>query len=142
MFVEKPIVRTAQQAQSLHSCPLQCQLFVGEVGLYSALLPPFFLHAERPVSIRIERYVNLNFFLAGEQSWFLNEQRSGGIVLDCMIQDIHLLLLKFGAATVSHGSGRSGRFSLVDEAEATLGFGDFRAELAARWASSNEQCPV
>ena len=142
MFVEKPIVRTSRQAQSLHDRPPQCQLFVGEVELYNASLAAFVLDAERPVSITIERQVNLGFFLGGEQPWFLDEQRSGGIVLDCMIHDIHLLLVKYGAAMVRHGSGRSRRFSLVDEVEATLDFGDFRAELITHWTRRDEQSPV
>lgn len=143
IFVEKPIVRTAAQAGELRRLlHPNLRLVVGEVEFFNRSLRPFLEYQERPSRVTMVREVNLEFFLQGARPWFLDEARSGGLVLDCMIHDIHLLLAKYGRPSVRHAQGHSRRYDVIDEASTVLDFGDFQARLAATWTSSQRETPI
>ena len=143
ILVEKPAVRTTEEAQQLQKLVVSYPqpIMVGEVEMFNNDLKPLLDYQGRPKHINITRNVDLEFFLQGAKPWFLDPEKSGGIVLDLMIHDLTLLIAKFGVPIIEKATGQSVKYNkangyqhdAIDDVEATLNFGDFTADLHADW---------
>src|SRR5262249_48600402 len=78
----------------------------------------------------------------GARPWFLNERLSGGLILDCMIHDLNLLVTKYGLPSVRSAVGRSHRYGVVDEALVRLAFDGFEAEVGCTWTAERTDAPI
>ncbi len=140
LLVEKPVVRIAEEAHALLARKNLPAIMVGEVEQYNPHLAEFITVASRPTRLSMERLVNLDFFLHGTEPWFLDEEKSGGIVLDLMIHDLTLLIAKYGVPVIEHVRGSSsGKYGTVDDVTATLRYPDFSATLHTSWLSTDQQ---
>lgn len=144
IFVEKPLVRTIEEVKWLrsHYQDFGLPIFVGEVEQYNDNLRGFLEYKGRPKLILISREVNLDFFLKGAKSWFLDDQLSGGIVLDLMNHDINLLVAKYGVPVIEQVVGLKKKYQTIDEVEAKLKFDDFNAILRSSWIAENKDKPI
>ena len=141
-FVEKPVVLTRAEAEELSGTPYSRPIFVGEVEHYNPSLAPFIAYQGQPRAIAISREVNLEFFLRGARPWFLDERLSGGLILDCMIHDLNLLVGKYGKPRIERAQGRAVRYGTIDEATATLVYPDFVATVACSWTATRTSTPI
>ncbi len=142
VFVEKPVVLTKSEAEELSETPYSPPIFVGEVEHYNPSLAPFLAYQGQPRAISISREVNLEFFLRGARPWFLDERLSGGLILDCMIHDLNLLVGKYGKPRIEQAQGWAVRYGTVDEATATLVYPDFAATVSCSWTAARTSAPV
>ncbi len=136
IFVEKPVVRTKEEVNYLRNLSYQSPIFVGEVEQYNPRLISFLKYQDSPKLIEMFRKVNLDFFLKNNKLWFLDERLSGGIVLDLMIHDINLLILKYGKPVVNDVKAFSRKYNTIDEVIAELLFKNFEAKLYSTWDSA------
>lgn len=145
ILVEKPVVRTREEVKMLRglSNDYPVPIFVAEVEQYNPQLQGFLSYTDAPVSIRIKRAVNLESFLQGAKPWFLDENLSGGIVLDLMIHDINLLIAKYGKpAGVELVSWSQTKYDCPDDVKAKLFFADFDADIHSCWISEDQIHPI
>lgn len=144
LLVEKPVVRTPREADRLRQLPLPRPLMVAEVEQFNPALAPFLHLQGTPRRIRISRRVNLEAFLHGSspQPWFLNEQLSGGIVVDLMIHDLTLLIVKYGVPQIETVRGLRLRQACIDDVSVTLNFGGWQAVLHGSWAADPGPTPI
>lgn len=143
IFIEKPVVRTLQEVEKLRKIENLPLVFVGEVEQYNLQLSPFLNYSGNLTLIEISREINLDFFLKGTKSWFLDNELSGGIILDAMIHDINMLVMKYGKPDVISVIGKSsGKYGCLDEVEAILQFRDFKTKLHCSWNSTRTDTPV
>lgn len=145
IVVEKPVVRTEGEAEQLRQLSLDypSPIFVAEVEQYNLELQYFLSYPHIPTSIRIDREVNLEFFLKGAKPWFLDENLSGGIVLDLMVHDINLLVDKYGKPTqVRQVEWSQTRYNCPDDVKAKLSFIGFDADIHASWISKDQNHPI
>jgi UDP-N-acetylglucosamine 3-dehydrogenase len=143
--VEKPIVRTIEEVKKLRelSSNYPAPIFVAEVEQYNPKLADFLAYSGTPIAIQINREVNLDFFLKGAKPWFLDENLSGGIVLDLMIHDINLLIAKYGKPTqVGQVEWSQTKYSCPDDVKAKLTFGGFDVGIHASWISEDQNHPI
>ncbi|HET8669402.1 MAG TPA: Gfo/Idh/MocA family oxidoreductase, partial [Candidatus Saccharimonadales bacterium] len=88
VLLEKPPVRTVEEVARLRELSRRFgHIMVGEVEHYNPALGGLANFPGRPLSATFNRQVNLEYFLRGARPWFLDESKSGGIVLDMMIHD-------------------------------------------------------
>jgi myo-inositol 2-dehydrogenase/D-chiro-inositol 1-dehydrogenase len=143
ILIEKPPVLTREEIDAIRKFPddVRARLFVAEVEHYNRSLQAFAKYREPITKLTMERNVDLSFFLRGRKTtWFLDEQRSGGIVLDLMIHDLNLLVAKFGPPrAIARVKGTSTKFSGVDDVEVELEYPGFTALLRASWTASGAQ---
>lgn len=140
LFVEKPVVRTRDEANKLLTLHNPPSLMVGEVEQYNPHLAGFTATDLQPSRVMIERLVNLDYFLHGTKPWFLDEKKSGGIVLDLAIHDLTLLLAKYGVPKVEKVRGTSsGEYGIMDDLEITLHYPQFPVTLHTSWVSTRQQ---
>lgn len=158
IFVEKPVVRTRAEVAALRGSGYGGVIFVGEVEQYNPRLREFVDGAPQPGGpraprwprwIEMRREVNLEYFLRGARPWFLDEERSGGMVLDLMIHDLTLLVCKYGRPQVRSAEGKKTRYDLIDEAQVVLAFDRaehgaeaFEARVSCTWAGRRTDAPV
>lgn len=142
IFVEKPVVRTRAEVADLRSYQGPALIFVGEVEHYNPALAPFLEDGSPLSSLEIDREVDLGFFLRDARPWFLDEQQSGGLVLDLMIHDLSLIVGKFGRPSVRSARGWSRRFAVMDEVEALLDFPTFTARVRGTWTRAPGATPI
>lgn len=145
LFVEKPVVRTTDEADRIRHIARDYPypIFVGEVELFNPEMEPFLNYSGTPKHITISRDVNLDFFLHGaNKPWFLNEELSGGIILDLMIHDITLLMSKYGRPRIGAVSSSSRKYGCIDDATAELLFDGFAASVHSSWTSNNTETPI
>ena len=144
LLVEKPVVRTPREADRLRQLSCRRPLMVAEVEQFNPVLAPFLRCSGTPRRIRISRRVNLKAFLHGSshQPWFLDENRSGGIVLDLMVHDLTLLIVKYGVPQIETVSGRRLRRACIDDVRVSLNFGHWRADLHGSWAADPGPSPI
>ena len=85
--------------------------------------------------------MNLESFLRGDRNaWFLNEERSGGIVLDAMIHDLNLMTATYGRPTaVEEITGTHRVFPLEDTVQVALRYPGFTAQLLTSWTRSQDR---
>lgn len=141
IFLEKPAVRTMEELNSLKKIKNKF-IFVGEVELFNNDFEDLLNYDLNPSKIKIERKVDLNYFLKGEKPWFLNEKLSGGIVLDLMIHDITLLISKFGIPKIKTIEFSKNKFEINDFVKVILSFDKFEAEISASWIENDEKTPI
>ncbi len=143
--VEKPIVRTIEEVKRLRelSSNYPAPIFVAEVEQYNPKLADFLAYSRTPIAIQINREVNLDFFLKGVKPWFLDENLSGGIVLDLMIHDINLLIGKYGKPSqVGQVEWSQTKYSCPDDVKTKLTFVGFDVDIHASWASEDQNNPI
>lgn len=139
IIVEKPLVRTASEANELEILANEHPgiIFVAEVEHYNSRITDFLKEAD-PAHIKVSRMVNKAYFLEGTNKWSLDSQRSGGPILDLMIHDFSLLDSAFGEAILINGSFKAVKYNCVDEATVTLQYpDDLQAEVTGSWLSDN-----
>lgn len=142
IFVEKPLVIEQSEVDTLRKLRYNKTIFVGEVELYNACLEPFFNYKKQPKHIRISRRVNLDFFLKNSVPWFLDSKLSGGIVMDLMIHDLTLLILKYNKPTVEKVVFSSKKYGVPDNVSAVLKFPTFTAVVEASWIGTDIAKPI
>ncbi len=142
VVVEKPLARTAAQAEELvDTCgALGVPLLVGHVLRFF----PEYARAKEvvdrgdigtPAVLRLSRNRSLPATSAG--SWFLDEQKSGGLVLDLMIHDLDYAQWVAGPVTSVYARSLRGARpdATVDHAVALLQHADGAiTHLEASWA--------
>lgn len=144
IFVEKPVVRTLEELRWLKEMATRHKrIFVAEVEQYNPKFAPLLNFEGRPTSVFMWRLVDMEFFLRGERPWFLDSEKSGGLVLDVTIHDITLLVLRWGRPRVKRVNARRGRYSAVDTVEIELVVGDkCRADILTSWVAENQHFPI
>lgn len=142
IFVEKPVVRTMEEVRRLRALSYDQPVFVGESEQFNRRLTPFLRYPDRPRTITITRDVNLDFFLKDGNPWFLDTEKSGGIVLDCMIHDINLLIGKYVRPQIANVRGHARKYGVTDEVDVTLTFDECTAHLTSRWTSTRAATPI
>lgn len=142
ILVEKPIVLTRDEAAALRQMHYARPVFVGEVEHYNRCFTPFLASSEQPRAIEISREVNLDFFLRGTRPWFVDERLSGGLILDCMIHDLNLLVCKYGVPRIDEVQGRAARYGTLDEAMVSLGYPGFTAKVRCIWTAERTSTPI
>lgn len=142
IFVEKPIVLTARQADKLRHRMNQQLIFVGEVEHFNSQLSSALLSCDHPTKIVVDREVNLKFFIGNSSPWFLDVNQSGGIACDLMIHDIALLISKFGFPEIGKVTGKKIDYPCIDHLEAELVFAQFSGFLRAHWLRNSIAHPI
>lgn len=142
IFVEKPVVISVADAERLRRLRYAHPIFVGEVEQYNQSLAGFRADGRPYTHIAITRSVNLNFFLRGSDGWFLDEERSGGIVFDLMIHDLTLLVAKYGMPDVVSATSAATRYPCADLVTANLDFGTHTATVTADWTAMDNDHPI
>lgn len=142
IFVEKPVVRTVEEARHLRALSYHRPIFVGETEQFNPHLTPLLHYVGCPRAITITRDVNLDFFLTDANAWFLDTEKSGGIVLDCMIHDLNLLIGKYGRPQVGVVRGHTRKYCVIDEVDVALTFDRCTAQLTSRWTSTHTDAPI
>ena len=141
IFLEKPVARTRREINSLKKLS-NMFIFVGEVELFNEDLKQFLNYNKTPSKIKIKRKVDLDYFLKGNKPWFLNEELSGGIVLDLMIHDITLLISKFGIPKIKSVESSKNKFEINDFVKTILSFDKFEAEISSSWIENDRKTPI
>jgi predicted dehydrogenase len=141
IFLEKPAVRTLEEINHLRKNS-ENFIFVGEVELFNDNFKKLLDFKGTPSKIDIQRKVNLDYFLKGSKPWFLDENLSGGIVLDLMIHDITLLILKFGIPTIKSVEFSRNKFEINDFVKVILSFDKFEAEITSSWIENDDKIPI
>jgi predicted dehydrogenase len=103
VFCEKPMARTAAQAENMIAAAgrLQRRLFIGHALRFF----PIYQQARHLIlsgaigNVRRVRCRRLNLSPAGRSPWFFNFEHSGGCILDLMIHDFDFLNWCFGTPT-------------------------------------------
>lgn len=145
ILVEKPVVRTREEVEKLRELfdNYPGPIFVAEVEQYNPEIESFLSYSKTPASVNINREVNLGFFLKGATPWFLDEDLSGGIVLDLMIHDINLLIAKYGKPSkVEQVEWLQTKYNCPDDVKAKLSFTDFDADIHGSWVSEDQIHPI
>lgn len=145
ILVEKPVVRTREEVEKLRelSDNYPAPIFVAEVEQYNPEIESFLSYSKTPASVNINREVNLEFFLKGATPWFLDEDLSGGIVLDLMIHDVNLLIAKYGKPTkIAQVEWSQTKYNCPDDVKAKLYFADFDADIHGSWVSEDQIHPI
>lgn len=138
IFLEKPAVRTLEEINNLRKLQNKF-IFVGEVELFNNEFKKYFEYKQIPSKIRIERKVDLHYFLKGDKPWFLDEKLSGGIVLDLMVHDITLLISKFGIPKIKSVEFSKNQFEINDYVKVILSFDNFESEIISSWIEKDEK---
>jgi UDP-N-acetylglucosamine 3-dehydrogenase len=142
IMIEKPLVRTQQEVDSLRKISFNKQVFVAEIEHYNPKLTEFLTYNQTPISIKMIREVNLEYFLKGSTPWFLDYQKSGGIVLDLMIHDIYLLVAKYGKPKIGKITHKQQKYSSIDYVTVDLEFDKFTANVTSSWISESKEIPI
>lgn len=144
VLLEKPPVRTTTEVADLRKISVKSSaIFVGEVEQYNAQLQDFFSWNGRPILIKFNRQVNLEYFLHGAQPWFLDERRSGGIVLDMMIHDLNLIVAKYGLPVeIEDVKSERRHYEIDDNVTARLRYEGFSVEIVGSWTSPDQDQPI
>ena len=111
---------------------------MAEVEQYNPGLQAFLTYDEPPASLNLSRNINLGFFMDGSD-WFIDEEASGGIILDAMIHDINLLVCKYEKPTLLKGEFKQIKCNCIDEVTVTLQFNGFIATIHCSWLSTLKQ---
>lgn len=142
IFVEKPLIRTRNEAASLRKLRHVPPIFVGEVELFNPAFRPLFTDPWEIDRLEIVRDVYLSFFLRDQSAWFLDPTKTGGIVLDLMIHDLDLIVHRFGRAELIEARGDQRTFDQIDNVTASLSADGVPVTLTASWTGSNRTAPV
>jgi predicted dehydrogenase len=142
--VEKPVVRTADEAEDLNKILVNFKslIFVAECEHYNKRITNFLASVKNPKHITISRMVNLEYFLKGARPWFLDAKRSGGLILDLMIHDLSLLDNIGGHAVITNCRSKNLKFNCIDEATLALQYANFTAEITGSWLSDDMDHPI
>jgi len=146
IIVEKPVVRTAEEADKLDELAKHYKqiVFVAEVEHYNKRITDFYQSVPNPSHIKLSRKVNLNYFRGETIPWFLDINLSGGIILDLMIHDFSLLDNQLGPAKLLDGRFKHLKFMGPDEVTVTLEYpqSNCNAEIMGSWLSTDIEHPI
>ncbi len=129
--VEKPVVLKEEEIAELRRLESK-PIFVAETELYNKELKKFFeLDSKK---IRIERLVDLEYFIGRSSPWFLNPELSGGLILDLLVHDFSILLAKYKEKPeIIEVKAWSEKYRPYDNAEIKLKFDKAQVELFGSW---------
>ena len=142
IFVEKPAVSRREEIDFLMRLEGQYLIFVGEVEQYNPAFSPFLNYQGEVDRIEITRLINLSFFVNATDSWFLDEELSGGIIFDAMIHDLNLIVGKYGIPTIKSVTGQTRKFQCIDEVKVTLELKNIQIDLTCCWTASFPDTPI
>ncbi len=143
--VEKPVVRTKAEAIELDALAKQypAMIFVAECEHYNLPLIQFLRSVPDIAHIDIQRMVNLQYFTLGKKTWLLDEEQSGGLILDLMIHDFSLLERIGGKATkLTSLSCHQQKYHCTDIATIGLQYKNFSAKITGSWLAEDILHPI
>lgn len=144
ILLEKPPVRTTHELEQIREIARTFgHICVGEVEHYNPKLARFMDNPDEPEHIRMTRQINLEYFLHGARPWFLDEGKSGGIVLDAMIHDLNLLVSKYGLPEgIREVEGEKQHYDIHDNVRTVLDYEIFDVEVVCSWTAHNNPKPI
>ncbi|MBI5392216.1 Gfo/Idh/MocA family oxidoreductase [Candidatus Woesearchaeota archaeon] len=142
VLVENPVVRTQEEVTALREMG-DIHLIVAEAEMYNLSFLPYLLVNTKPRQIRMERKVNLEMLLdKAAELVVLNEEKSGGIVLDLMVHDISLLIAKYGKPEIKSVTASSTKYPCTDQVEIKLEAGNIPVTLYGSWIEPRRESPI
>lgn len=143
VLLEKPAVRTVKEVEHFLAMTVgNARVFVAEVEQYNPAFTGFMQLSRMPHRVEFVRSVDIDYFLRGRRAWFLDEEQSGGLVLDVLIHDISLLVLKYGRPQVERVETAPGRYTRADSARITLVYPTFTAIVCGTWVAAGQPTPI